>query len=158
SEGNFNNLVVYAAFRTSGAANTGGVYFTPNAYSQPNLVPLTGGMGNQLRRDVDDPNNPPQDVAISVQQANGTTPFKDSPRIHLAVPALTGKPLEDNLYQGWCYAFVVSPAGDTDGIYMTKDYGNNWTKLNIPYVGNLGNPPPNPPAIPTDNDSITNQI
>ena len=56
-------------------------------------------------------------------------------RIVLAMPALTGNPIQDVLYEGWIYAAVVSqdngPDGTLVGLYMTKDYGQTWTRIDI---------------------------
>lgn len=74
---------------------------------------------------------------IPVVVSSKPNPDGDYGRIVLAAPALTGNPIEDALYQGWLYAAVVSennlnvPDGTLIGLYMTKDYGASWTKVQI---------------------------
>ena len=41
---------------------------------------------------------------------------------------------QDLVYEGWLYAAVVDPSGHFDGLYLTKDFGQNWTKVRIPTV------------------------
>ena len=36
------------------------------------------------------------------------------------------------LYAGWLYAAVLDPSGTFNGLYMTKDFGANWTKVRLP--------------------------
>src|SRR5262249_11524742 len=43
-----------------------------------------------------------------------------------AAPSLMNQPLEDTNYQGWLYAL-----GGGDALYMTKNFGGTWTKINI---------------------------
>ena len=66
----------------------------------------------------------------------------------LAVPALTGNPLQDTLYEGWLYAAVSTAGGVFQGLYLTKDFGLNWTQIRLPVNGTGFN------QIPTNNDSI----
>ncbi len=40
--------------------------------------------------------------------------------------------------EGWLYAIVATPAGALDGIFVTKDFGQNWTEVNIPTEPNEG--------------------
>ena len=61
---------------------------------------------------------------------NATTP---KGRITLAVPAEGNTPVERTLYAGWLYAAVLNPGGGSfNGLYMTKDFGANWTKVQLP--------------------------
>ncbi|MFO0841893.1 MAG: tandem-95 repeat protein [Gemmataceae bacterium] len=83
-----------------------------------------------LRRDVD----PTNDVAIPVNNL-GINPNGPNGRIVLSVPHLTGRALEDSVYTGWLYAAVVNVNDTLEGLYLTKDFGLNWTKLRIPTVG-----------------------
>ena len=72
---------------------------------------LGGGTGDNIRRDIDvtpDKAIPVGNLGISPNGANG--------RIVLAVPALTGNPLEDTLYEGWLYATVSTTAGGFQGL------------------------------------------
>ena len=56
----------------------------------------------------------------------------------LAKPALTGIPVQDLIYSGWLYALVLDPAGNFvgngAGLYLTKDFGQNWTRVRMPYT------------------------
>src|SRR5207244_5339404 len=38
----------------------------------------------------------------------------------------------DLLYEGWLYALVVSGGGAFQGLYLTKDFGENWTQIKLP--------------------------
>ena len=49
----------------------------------------------------------------------------------LSVPARTGNAVEDAIYAGWLYAAVATSTGGYDGLFMTKDFGQNWTQVNI---------------------------
>ncbi len=120
---------VYAAFRMRG------VYMSPNRGTVWNQ--LTGTIGNPLIQDADNPEH----LAINV--GGSGTPNQGSTRILLAKPGLTGVPVQDLLYQGWLYAVVVTAASDsTDpgsvhdggkfvGLYLTKDFGQNWTQVRL---------------------------
>ena len=52
-------------------------------------------------------------------------------RIVLSMPAATGNAVEDALYGGWLYAAVTGTGGNFVGLFMTKDYGQNWTNVNL---------------------------
>ena len=43
------------------------------------------------------------------------------------MPAPTGNAVEDAIYAGWLYAQVYAPPGI--GLFMTKDFGQNWTAI-----------------------------
>ena len=114
--GNIRSL--YAAFLGDG------VYTTPNQGGTWNL--LAGGIGDPLIQDaIDDPTRP-----IPVN-APPSTPNGAKGRIELAKPALTGNALEDAQYETWLYAAVSTPGGALDGLYLTKDNGQNWTKVRL---------------------------
>ena len=73
-------------------------------------------------------------------------------RILLAKPALTAgstaadPSLQDDIYEGWLYA-LVSDGGSMDGLYVTEDYGQNWTKVLLPFtVNGYGDFPSNNPS------------
>ena len=40
-------------------------------------------------------------------------------------------PCENQLYEGWLYAAVATPTGGFDGLFVTKDFGQNWTQVGI---------------------------
>jgi subtilisin-like proprotein convertase family protein len=67
--------------------------------------------------------------------ARGATPNGAKGRIVLASPALTNDPLQDTYLKNWLYAAVVAADGTLDGVYLTKDRGASWTKLNLPSTG-----------------------
>ena len=54
--------------------------------------------------------------------------------------------LQDDIYEGWLYA-LVSDGGSMDGLYVTEDYGQNWTKVLLPFtVNGYGDFPSNNPS------------
>ena len=111
-----NLQILYASFRGEG------VYSSPNQGVVLNL--MIGGVGNPLIHDVTR-NNP---VAVT---APTDTPNGAKGRIVLAKPALTGNLAQDLVYSGWLYAAVIETTGHENGLYLTKDFGQNWTKLLI---------------------------
>jgi subtilisin-like proprotein convertase family protein len=131
-----NLQVVYAAFRGSG------VFISPDQGAAWNQ--MTGDIGNPL---IFDSFNPPPDP--NVNPTNGPTPNGAEGRIELAVPTATGNAAFDAVYEGWLYAIVATPGGTLDGIFVTKDFGQNWTQFRIPTEPNQGYQ--SNPAIP-DND------
>ena len=68
------------------------------------------------------------------------------------MPTPTGNAAEDAVYEGWLYAVVSTPAGALDGIFVTKDFGQNWTEVRIPTEPNQGYL--TNPAIPTNDVSL----
>ena len=113
-----NLQVVYAGIRGVG------VEMSPNQGQVWSL--MSGGVGNPLI--IDDYNAPPSNV----NPAAGPTPNGAEGRIVLAVPDATGNAAEDPIYEGWLYAAVSNPAGGFFGLFVTKDFGENWTKVGIP--------------------------
>ena len=106
---------------------------------------MDGGVGKPLVQDLDV--GPTVPVQVSNQ---GPTPNGAKGRIVLAKPFLTGDPRQDFMYQGWLYAAVVTPNDHLDGVYLTKDYGLNWTQLRIPTL---------PPLVPNSVRAVpTNDI
>ena len=95
---------------------------------------MTGGIGDPLIQQGTRPSTPVP-VAAPLGTPNGA-----KGRIVLAKPALTGNALEDVQYQGWLYAAVIAAPGNNvfstkeqfDGLYMTKDFGQNWVKVTLP--------------------------
>ncbi|HEY1683259.1 MAG TPA: Ig-like domain-containing protein [Tepidisphaeraceae bacterium] len=113
---NLNNIV--AAFAGDG------IYFSPNRGQV--WTPLLGGVGDPTILNGSNP--------VSVAAAG--SPNGNNGRIVLATPELTGNAVQDLLYSGWIYAVVISGTVNTGsghivGIYMTKDNGDNWTKLTL---------------------------
>jgi len=89
---------------------------------------------------------------LSVGDA-GATPNGANGRIVLGKPALTGNPAQDLLYQDWVYAAVENIDGTFNGLYITKDRGQNWTKVQL-----LSTPSNSPvtPINPTNNNTVGN--
>jgi subtilisin-like proprotein convertase family protein len=122
-----NLQIVYAGFVGEG------VFTSPNRGQVWNALP--GGVGKPFFRDAEiafpsipiPVNNPPQNP----QGAKG--------RIVLAKPDLTGDPAKDVLYQGWLWVAVVTPANRLDGVYLTKDFGQNWTQVRVPALLPINN-------------------
>jgi subtilisin-like proprotein convertase family protein len=119
-----NLQVVYGAFRGDG------VYLSPNQGQVWNL--MGGGVGNPLIQDADV--NPPRPVPVNNLAVSPNGP---KGRIVLAKPELVpssqpNAPVQNLIYQGWLYAAVVTPNDHLDGVYLTKDNGQNWTRLRIP--------------------------
>ncbi len=119
--GNLQN--VYAAFGGDGvyaSSNQGGTF-----------LPLLGTLGDPLIQDS------VTNQKIPVVTPGGSTPNGASKqRIHLAKPVvlastdINNPSAEDRLYEGWLYA-LVSNGGSYEGLYLTKDFGQNWTKVHI---------------------------
>ncbi len=136
-----NLRILYAALRGQG------VYISPNGGGSWNL--MAGGVGDPLTRDIDRSNNPPVPVDNPPRTPNGA-----KGRIVLAKPALTGNATQDIGYQGWLYAAVATPDSHFDGLYVTKDFGQNWTAIRLPTLTNPATPqsipivPTNDPASP----------
>jgi len=123
----YGNLqVVYAGMEGQG------VFMSPNQGQVWNL--MAGGVGNPLILNTYNDRN--------VNPAQNPSPNGAQGRIVLATPARTGNAVEDAIYAGWLYAAVSTPGGGFDGLFMTKDFGQNWTQVNIstlpPETGNLG--------------------
>jgi subtilisin-like proprotein convertase family protein len=123
SIGSANAQILYAGFQGEG------VYYTSNAPLAASMSIRGGGTGVPTRRDV---TNSPADIEIPVSNPlvnpNGAT----TGRITLAAPAKTGRVLLDQLYAGWLYAFVSTATGGFKGLYLTKDFGLNWTLVRLP--------------------------
>ena len=113
-----NLQILYASLRGVG------VFQSTNQGRSWNL--MTGGVGDPLIIDA----NRPAVTPVAVTAPPGT-PNGAKGRIVLAKPALTGNPAEDLNYEGWLYAAVATPDSHLDGLYLTKDFGQNWTKLRI---------------------------
>jgi subtilisin-like proprotein convertase family protein len=127
TDGNLQRL--YASFRGDG------VYFTDSAPSAVGLTQMQGNTSGQL------PNV--RDVAFGVTggivvttpvQGGNLTPNGGQGRIAIAAPALTNDPLRNFFYKDWLYAIVVTPAGGVSGLYLTKDAGQNWTRVRVPII------------------------
>ncbi len=114
SQGNLQ--VVYAGIAGVGvemSPNQGGIWSV-----------MTGGQGNPLI--VNTFNN------VNVSPVPSATPNGAEGEIVLASPAETGNAAQDPIYEGWLYAAVETPGEGFFGLFETKDFGHNWTKIRIP--------------------------
>ena len=101
-----------------------GVFMSPNQGQVWNL--MAGNVGNPLI--VNTFNN------TNVNPLVRPSPNGPQGRIVLSVPARTGNALDDAIYAGWLYAAVATPTGGYFGLFMTKDFGQNWVQVNIATV------------------------
>ena len=136
---------LYAAFRADGQFGLdAGVYFTAQATNTPAIVPggpngsltrLNGGGGTNRIVAVQGGGN--QQVAVGGEGG----PSIASTRITLAVPAVGNDPLANSLYRGWLYVTAANGDGGSQGLWLTKDFGTNWTQVKTPdltdYAGNF---------------------
>ena len=90
------------------------------------------GLGPDDRRRRQPPDRQRLSPATNVNPAAGPTPNGAEGRIVLAVPDATGNAAEDPIYEGWLYAAVATPGGGFFGLFVTKDFGENWTQVRIP--------------------------
>jgi subtilisin-like proprotein convertase family protein len=134
--GNFQTL--YGAFRGDG------VYLSPNQGGRWNL--MDGQVGDPQIRQGDVFNQPAVGVS-SLPQPNGAFG-----RIDLVTPFATGSPVQDAIYAGWLYAVVVNTNNSLNGLYLTKDFGQTWTKVKIPVQ--TGGTAPNLTAFPVNDDLL----
>ncbi len=109
--------ILYAAFQGVGV-------FISTSQGQA-LTELLGNVGadNLIQNSQAIPGKP-----LTVADASPNGAFG---RIILAKPALTGSASENILYQDWLYAAVENVNGTFNGLYVTKDRGENWTKVEI---------------------------
>ena len=47
-------------------------------------------------------------------------------------PPRPATPRRTRFTQGWLYAAVATPDGSFYGLFVTKDFGQNWTDVRIP--------------------------
>ena len=139
-----NLQVVYAAIRGLG------VFMSPNqgqVWGQ-----MLGDIGNPLILNITSPGFP-----ANVNPTNKSAepnPNGAEGRITLAVPDPTGNVAEDAVYSGWLYALVSDPSGALYGVFVTKDFGQNWTEVNIPTEPDEGYT--TVPAIPSGDVTQSN--
>ncbi|HZZ41441.1 MAG TPA: proprotein convertase P-domain-containing protein [Tepidisphaeraceae bacterium] len=125
--GNLN--IIYAGFRGEG------IFQSPNRGQTWNeLLGTTGGTPG-VRDGTVSP-----DPALTV--SNPGNPDGNKGRIVLAMPSPTGDVAADIAHEGWIYAAVVNSAagnysGTLDGLYVTKDFGLNWTKIPLDMLGTV---------------------
>ena len=137
-----------------GALQGQGVFISPNQAQVWNI--MNGGVGDPLIQDPAFTPNKPILVNNDTVNPNGA-----KGRIVLAKPDLvpntdTNAALKNFIYQGWLYAAVVTPDNHLDGLYMTKDQGQNWVKVTIPTLPPAGGTPPGIRAIPSNDTGLAN--
>jgi subtilisin-like proprotein convertase family protein len=142
---------LYAAFRGDG------VYTSPNGGDVFN--PVLGTTGDPLIQNAGGPqpvpvpvNNTPFGTKTVDPRTPNSAPLPlgevvNGGQIVLAKPAPTGNAVQDLIYRGWIYAAVVQnvdtmqgstanvedfPLADLIGLYLTKDFGQTWTKVALP--------------------------
>ena len=98
-----------------------GVYMSTNQGQSWTL--MAGGVGNPQIVDTITGKN--------VNPATNPTPNGAEGKIVLAVPAATNNYVESELYAGWLYAAVATSSGGFDGLFVTKDFGENWTQIQL---------------------------
>jgi hypothetical protein len=136
-----NMRIVYAGFRGEGV-------FMSDGGGDNGFMMMDGTSGDKLIRDVVPPAHLETPVANTPPPNGG--PNGNKGRIVLASPALSGSRAEDLSYQGWLYAYVATTGGTTDGFYVTKDFGQNWTKV---HIGITNIPPSKLLLVPTNSDT-----
>ena len=125
-----------------------GTFYTFNAPGRGDFTFMAGGDGNNLITDFN--YGPPPIVTVDPP---ADTPNGAKGRIVLAVPGLQNSPLLNSFYQDWVYALVSNTNGTMDGLYMTKDFGRNWVKLQLPAVNLSTTAAPAYAVYPTNNET-----
>ena len=141
---NGNETILYAAVEGQGVFMTK----SANGLTPPVLTLMVGG-GTSTPRVADDKAGMPEIPTLPP----ASTPNGAKGRIVLATPVATNNPLEDTFLEGWLYAAVVTTTGTLDGLYLTKDFGLNWTKLNLPTFATPGALGAVGTAFPTNNET-----
>jgi subtilisin-like proprotein convertase family protein len=132
------NLQIAYAGMTSGPQGSG-VYMSTNQGQSWAL--MAGGIGDPQ---IFDATNDDKNVGASTDSPNGA-----GGRIVLATPAAMASQnyAESEIYSGWLYAAVATTSGGFDGLFITKDFGDTWTKIqlnSLPPVDNYNE------AVPTN--------
>jgi subtilisin-like proprotein convertase family protein len=157
SNPNGNLQIAYAAIRGQG------VYRTVNGGNSWTL--MNGNIGKPLFRDADSSAQPLPGVPVAGTNVNPNGAFA---RIVLAKPALVPDAEPDairrnTLLQGWLYAGVTSTDGNSVNLYVTKDQGQNWTRVELPnnalgLPGAGGARPVNPVVLPSNDHTLPDAI
>ena len=113
---NGNLQIVYAGMEGQG------VFMSPNQGQVWNL--MAGGIGNPLI----------VDVLTGTERESGHEPNPNGaqgPNRAGRAGLQPAMPCKTHIYGGWLYAAVSTPTGGFDGLFMTKDFGQNWTQVNL---------------------------
>lgn len=119
--------LLYAAFEDEG------IFYTtsaPSAVGAGALIQMVGGIGKPNHRDL-------ADRILPVTPPPSTPNGNNRGRILLATPYKTGDRLADTFLQNWLYALVIDNTGLLFDLYVTKDRGDNWTRVVIPVSGDF---------------------
>jgi subtilisin-like proprotein convertase family protein len=110
-----------------------GVFMSPNQGSF--WSEMTGGIGNPLIVNLATGKNVDPPPIANPPSPNGT-----NGRIVLAAPAFdpNAGAAANAIYSGWLYAAVSTSTGGFDGLFVTKDFGHNWTQVNLATLPALG--------------------
>ena len=100
-----------------------GVYMSPNQGQVWNL--MAGGVGDPLIQD-------PTPSSPNVEPGHRARPPTAPGRIVLAEPAPTGNAAQDLIYAGLALRRRGHSRRPFGGLYVTKDLGQNWTKVAFP--------------------------
>ena len=136
------NLQIVYSGMISGPQGSG-VYMSTNQGQSWTL--MAGTTGNP--QIVDETNGGKNVNPVVAPNPNGA-----GGRIELATPAAMSSQnyVESEIYSGWLYAAVATSSGGFDGLFLTKDFGANWTHIqlnSLPPVNNYNQ------AVPTNNPS-----
>jgi subtilisin-like proprotein convertase family protein len=139
----FSNVTGFSngAFAYSGPV---GVYVSTN--QGQTFLPVNGQLGKDpLLVTPGFPANP-------LPVGNSVTPNNiNSAYIVLGKPALTGNTAENLNFEGWLYAAVENYNGTFQGLYVTKDAGENWTLVQLPNIPGSGSVKAAVPSAATAN-------
>jgi subtilisin-like proprotein convertase family protein len=144
------NLQIVYAGLTSGSQGSG-VYMSTDQGGVNSWNLMTGATENPLIVDlITDKNVNPTDT----NEPSPATPNGAGGRIVLATPAAMASQnyAESEIYSGWLYAAVVNTSGGFVGLFLTKDFGENWTHIALDGLPPYG-PEPYNQAVPSNNPS-----
>ena len=146
----FRPTIAYLAIEGTGVLRTVQLNNT-----DPSFFLMGGGVGRPTMTDITD--FPATIVGVN---APADTPNGAKGKIALAAPVqVPGDPLANTYYQSWLYAAVSETNGDLDGLYVTKDAGDNWTRIKLVYPflsPRLGDNGPNSEPLNNEgNSSLT---
>jgi subtilisin-like proprotein convertase family protein len=110
-----NLQIIYAGIEGTG------VFMSTN--QGQNWTLMAGGVGNPLIENGA--------TGANADPATNPTPNGGNGRITPAVPTPTSNTVWNQIYAGWLYAAVATSSGGFDGLFVTKDFGENWTQVSI---------------------------